>query len=132
MKSAEFNKRQGQEIGSLFAAILLGVGIYPLLNDGDIIASAVISSFCLLVVTVLKPSLLSPIYKLWMLLAKYLHKIVTPLVLGLIFFVIFTPIGFLMRVAGKDLLCIGNRFRSNGNYWRQRPKDIQLDMTKQF
>ncbi len=53
-------------------------------------------------VTFIAPSLLTPFNRWWMALAALLHRVVSPVVLGLMFFAILTPVAFLMRLAGRD------------------------------
>jgi hypothetical protein len=69
----------------------------------------------------LRPTLLSKLNRAWTRLGVVMHKIVTPLVLGLVFFLIVTPIALLMRLSGQRP--IGLEFRSNASsYWTKRDK----------
>jgi hypothetical protein len=69
----------------------------------------------------LRPTLLSKLNRAWTQLGVVMHKIVTPLVLGLVFFLIVTPIALLMRLSGQRP--IGLEFRSNASsYWTKRDK----------
>jgi hypothetical protein len=62
---------------------------------------------------------LSPLNRLWLRFGLLLHKIVSPLVLGIMFFLVITPIGLLMRAVGKDLLRLKFDKRSS-SYWIER------------
>ncbi len=77
--------------------------------------------FCL--ITFFKADILRPLNKLWMSIGLVLGMIVSPIVMGFIFFVIFTPIGILMRFFGRDELLL--RFKKKSSYWTKRNDDIQ-------
>jgi len=70
-------------------------------------------------VTLLRPGLLAPLNRAWMALAALLHRIVSPIVLGILYFVVITPVALIMRVAGRDAL--HRRFDpSSTSYWTMR------------
>lgn len=72
-----------------------------------------------LLVTLVVPSWLVPFNRAWMALAGLLHRIVSPLVLGLIFYGMFTPIAWGMRLAGRDIM--KRRFEPQSTtYWQER------------
>ena len=76
-------------------------------------------SLVFLVLALLIPQALAPLNWLWTRFGLLLHKIVSPVVLGLLFFLVFTPIGIMMRVFGSDPLRL--RFDSNApSYWIER------------
>jgi len=73
------------------------------------------------VVAWLWPTLLSKLNHAWTRLSMVMHKIVTPLVLGLVFFLIVTPIALVMRLSGQRPIAL--EFRSNAtSYWTKRDK----------
>jgi hypothetical protein len=90
-------------------------------------AAAVFGSLALL-----WPRLLSPLNRVWFWFGLALHKVVNPLVMGVLFFVVITPIGLLMRLAGKRPL--GLRFEPDtSSYWVTRGSALQPGpMTKQY
>jgi hypothetical protein len=81
----------------------------------------------------LTPQLLRPINLVWLKFGLLLHKIVNPLVMGLLFYVVFTPMGFIMRLAGKDLLSL-KRDSAAPSYWtpRQTTGEVEASMKNQF
>jgi hypothetical protein len=86
-----------------------------------------------LAIAVFAAPLLGPLNRAWRRLALLLSKIMTPLVMGLLFFVVLTPIGIVMRLAGNDPLRL--RFeRDRPSYWLDRPAptERQYSMTRQF
>lgn len=86
-----------------------------------------------LVIAYTYPKVLAPLNFLWMKFGLLLHKIVTPIVLGLLFFVTITPIGLLARACGKDFLRL-RLDRDTRSYWidREPPGPPPQSMTKQF
>jgi len=81
----------------------------------------------------LTPKLLRPLNLVWLKLGLLLHKIVNPIVMGLLFFVVFTPMGFIMRLAGKDPLKL-KRDSAASTYWspREPSSGIEPSMKNQF
>ncbi|HET7362985.1 MAG TPA: SxtJ family membrane protein [Burkholderiales bacterium] len=71
------------------------------------------------VVTVTRAQLLAPLKRAWMKLAELLNRVVSPVVMAVIFFVIFTPVALVMRAMGRDALC--RRYEPQApTYWKQR------------
>jgi len=119
--------------GLVFAVVFALLGLWPLLGGAGprIWALAVAASFVL--PALLRPGLLAPMNRLWLKLGLLLHRIVTPLVMGLIFYTTVTPIGLAMRLAGKDPL--GRRFEAGRtSYWieREPPGPAPETMKRQF
>ena len=82
----------------------------------------------------LTPQVLRPINLVWLKFGLLLHKIVNPIVTGLLFFVVFTPMGFIMRhLAGKDLLSL-KLDKGASSYWtpRQTTSEVEASMKNQF
>lgn len=133
MKRSDIKKQTGQEIGVLFGTVFLIIGLYPVVNDSPVFIESLYVSLFLLVLAVLKPGLLAPLYTLWMKLAHILGLVVTPVVMGLLFLVIFVPMALLLKLFKKDILRIGPSWKNNHKtYWRPRSKELPCDMNKQF
>jgi hypothetical protein len=79
------------------------------------------------------PGVLAPLNKLWLKFGLLLYKVMNPLVLGLLFFITITPIGFIMRLFGKDFLRL-RMDRQAPSYWidRQPPGPPPQSMKNQF
>ena len=90
-------------------------------------AFAAISTFFFLV-TLVKTDLLLPFNKLWMRFGLLLGMIISPIVLGTIFFGIFAPVSFLMRLYGRDELQL--KFKEKTTHWISCDKKIQADSFK--
>lgn len=93
-----------RHFGALFTivfAVLAGINYY---RGGHAYLWLVGASAVIGVVTLVRPQLLRPFNALWMRFAALLHRIVSPLVLGAIFYVILTPVGVLQRITGRDTM----------------------------
>jgi hypothetical protein len=75
-------------------------------------------SIAILLVTTTKPDLLLPLNKLWALIGFLCGRVVSPLVLGILYFLLFTPIALILRITGRDELRLKRNDR--GSYWRER------------
>ena len=125
MKKKENNK----EFGILFFIVFLIIGLWPLLNNSSIRIWALIVALLFLVLGILNLKILTPLKKGWIKFGELLGKIISPIIMGLIFFLIITPIGLFMRLIGKDLLNL--KYNNDQSYWTKRSKDINT-MKKQF
>ena len=86
-------------------------------------------SFIFLFLGLINSKLLTPLNKIWLKLGEFLGKIVAPIVMGIVYFLVLTPIGLLMKALGKDLLQI--KFSKQKSYWLKREKNIGT-MKRQF
>ncbi len=119
-----------RSFGILFFIVFFITSLWPLISRGDIIYWALIASLIFLVLGVLNSKFLTPLNKLWIKFGIFLGAIVSPIVMGIIYFIVLTPIGALMRFLGKDLLRI-NKSKSLTTYWINRDKQKNT-MKKQF
>jgi hypothetical protein len=123
-------KRSSEKsFGILFSIVFLLIAIWPLLEDNTIRFWALSISFIFFVLAYLKQELLKPLNVGWIKLGESLGKIVAPVVMALIYFFILTPLSFIIKIFGKDLLKI--KFSKNNSYWIKREKNI-TSMDKQF
>ncbi len=119
--------------GVVFAVVFLVIAAWPLLFDAAIRWWAIALSAAFGLVAMLKPALLAGLNRQWMKLGILLGKIVSPVALGLLFYGVMTPIGILVRIAGKDPLRL--KFDRNADsYWipREPPGPPPDSMTNQF
>ena len=91
--------------------------------------SSIAVAFIFLVITLVKNEILLPLNKLWMLLGLLLGMIVSPIVLGVIFFGLFTPIAFFMKLCGRDELQL--KFNKKPSHWISRSEPIKPESFKQ-
>ena len=122
-----------RSFGFVFAVFFALVGLYPLFFGGAVRAWSLGAAGAFLLVAVTIPRMLHPLNVLWMKFGSVLHRIVSPIVLGLLFFVTITPMAVLMRWMGKDPLRL--RFdRGAESYWipRDPPGPPPETMKNQF
>ena len=107
-----------RSFGIIFFLVFLIIAIYPLINGGEIRKWSLIISVIFLILGLLNSKILNPLNKLWFKFGIILGKIISPLVMGIIFFLVVTPIGLLMRLLNKDLLNL--KFNNNSSYWIEK------------
>ena len=125
MKHNENNK----SFGILFFIVFLLIAIWPVIDSGSIRFWSVAISLIFLILGILNSTILTPLKKGWIKLGEILGKVIAPIVMGFVYFIIITPIGLLMRLLGKDLLNI--KYNKNKSYWIKRTKNINT-MKRQF
>ena len=118
-----------RNFGLFFSAIFFLIGLWPLLSASPLRLWSISLAVVLLALALARPRLLKPLNYSWLKLGEILGKIIVPIIMGLLFFIILTPISFFVRVLGKDLLRL--KFSKNNTYWIKREKNITT-MNKQF
>ena len=115
--------------GIVFFIVFFLISIYPLIYGKKLIIWSLIISFVFLLLALFKPGLLAPLNKLWFRFGILLGKVISPLLMGIIFFCMVTPIGFLMKILKKDLLNL--KFNRDKTYWIEN-KGPKSKMKNQF
>jgi hypothetical protein len=118
-----------RSFGIVFFIVFLLIALYPLIYSGEIRVWSAIISLILLALGVLNSKILTPLNKLWFKFGIFLSKIISPLIMGIIFFLVVTPIGLIMRIFGKDVLNL--KYNKNQSYWIEK-KDPKSKMKNQF
>jgi hypothetical protein len=114
--------------GILFFILFLIIGLYPLKSGGTTRIWSLVLSSAFLIITIVRPNLLTFLNRLWIQFGILLGKIISPLVMGLVFFFVVTPIGILVRMLKKDVMGLK---RGAPSYWINR-EDKAQSMKKQF
>ena len=123
-------KSSNKSFGILFFLVFLGLGLWPLTNDNSPNIYLIIISTIFLILGLLNSKLLSPLNSFWIKFGELLGKMIAPVVMVIIYFLILTPISLIVRLFGKDLL--GLKFSKQlKTYWMKRKKDLG-SMDKQF
>ena len=125
MKYEDSNK----SFGILFFIVFLLIATWPVLDAGSVRVWALSISIIFLALGIINSKILTPLKKVWIKLGEILGKVIAPIVMGIIYFVIITPIGILIRLFGKDLLNV--KYNKNKSYWIKREKKINT-MKRQF
>ena len=107
-----------RSFGIVFFVVFLLITIYPLTHGGDIRIWSATISFVFLVLGLFNSKILTPLNKLWFKLGILLGKIISPIIMGIIFFLVVTPIGIMMRIFGKDVLNL--KYNKNQSYWIEK------------
>ena len=118
-----------RNFGIVFFIVFLIIALWPVLKQNEIRIWSLIISFIFFVLGLINSKLLTPLNKLWFKFGILLGKFVSPLIMGIIFFLVVTPIGFIMRLLGNDILNL--KFNKNKSYWIKKngPKS---KMSNQF
>jgi hypothetical protein len=121
-------KKNNITFGIIFFIFFLIIGLYPLVSSELIRIWSIILSLVFLIITIIKPNLFTFLNKLWIKFGILLGKIISPIVMGLVFFFVVTPIGIFVKVLKKDVMSLK---RGASSYWINREDKIQ-SMKKQF
>tara|TARA_Y100000591_G_C21450207_1_gene505722 strand:+ start:207 stop:587 length:381 start_codon:yes stop_codon:yes gene_type:complete len=123
-------KTSNKSFGILFFFIFLGFGLWPITNENSPTIYLIIISIIFLILGLLNSKILSPLNSFWIKFGELLGKIIAPVIMAIIYFIILTPISIIVRLFGKDLLSL--KFTKQiKTYWIKRTKDLN-SMNKQF
>ena len=118
-----------RSFGILFSIVFAIIAFWPIINGNPLRLWLIPVSVIFLVLGLLNSKLLNPLNVVWVKFGELLGRLIAPIVMALIYFIIITPIGLFMRLIGKDLLNI--KFSQANTYWIKREKKIS-SMKKQF
>ena len=107
-----------RSFGIVFFVVFLLIALYPITYSEDIRIWSLIISLIFLILGFLRSKILTPFNKRWFKFGLFLGKIVSPLIMGVIFFFVVTPIGLIMRMLGKDVLNL--KQNKNKSYWIEK------------
>ena len=118
-----------KSFGIVFFIVFLLIALYPLINNEDLRFWSLTISLVFLVLGLINSKILTPLNKIWFKFGILLGRIISPLIMGLIFFLVVTPIGFIMRMIGKDLLNL--KYNDKKSYWIEKT-ETKSKMKDQF
>ncbi len=104
-----------KNFGLVFFFFFLVISFYPLINDKEIRIWSIFVAIFFLILGVLNSPILTPLNKIWYKFGIILGKVISPLIMGVIFFLIVTPTGIFMRILKKDLLNL--KYNNKSSYW---------------
>lgn len=104
-----------KSFGIVFFGVFFIIALYPLIYDNQIRVWALFISLFFLVLGLKNSKLLNPLNKIWFRFGMLLGKIISPLVMSVIFFTVVTPISVIMKILKKDLLRL--KFNDSETYW---------------
>lgn len=129
----EVRRASDRSFGLVFAAAFLAVALFPLVHGREARWWAVGLSLAFLAVGLMRPALLAPLNRLWFRFGVLLGRVTNPLVMGVVFFLVITPMAVIMRLRRKDPLRL-HIDRAARSYWIERvpPGPAPASMTNQF
>jgi len=130
MEKVSVKISSNRSFGLLFFIVFLAISLWPLKSQEDLRLWAFILALIFFVLGILNSKFLTPLNKLWMKFGIFLGSIISPFVMGVVFFMVVTPVGLIMRSLGKDLLRI-KKSKSASTYWIDREKQNNT-MKRQF
>jgi hypothetical protein len=129
MNSDKIKISSNKSFGIVFFIFFLIISIYPLLQDGSFRIWSFIISLIFLILGLLNSKILSPLNKIWFKFGIMLGNFVSPIIMGLVFFLVVTPTSLLVKIFGKDLLSL--KKNNNKTYWIEKT-GIKSKMKNQF
>ena len=129
MKNNNLKIGTNKSFGIVFFIFFLTVSVFPLFKDGNIRIWSLMIAIIFLVLGMLNSRILTPLNKIWFKFGILLGSFVSPIVMGVVFFVIVTPTSLFMRILGKNLLNL--KKDNKKTYWIEKSK-IKSKMKNQF
>ena len=130
LNNKKIEKSTNRSFGLVFFIVFLIIGLWPLANGSSVRFWSLIIALIFLFLGILNSKILTPLNVLWAKFGELLGIVIAPIVMGIIFFLVVTPTGLIMRMFGKDLL--RNKFQiNNESYWIKKEKN-KSSMKKQF
>ena len=118
-----------RSFGIVFFVVFLFIALYPLIYSGQVIKWSLVISLIFLLLGLINSKILTPVNKIWFKFGIFLGNIISPIIMAIVFFLIVTPIGLIMRVLRKDLLNL--KFNTKKSYWIEK-KGPKSKMKNQF
>ena len=118
MKNTEIKIGSNKSFGIVFFIVFLLIAIYPLINNGELRIWSLVVAIIFLILGLINSKILTPLNKLWFKFGLLLGKVISPLIMGIIFFLVVTPTALIMRIIGKDLLNL--KFNNKKSYWIEK------------
>ena len=114
----ELKPGSNKSFGIVFFIVFILITLYPLTYGGEIRIWSLLISIIFLISGLLNSKILTPLNKIWFKFGIFLGKIVSPIVMGVVFFMVVTPIGLIMRLLKKDVL--GLKYNKDKSYWIEK------------
>jgi|TARA_B100000959_G_scaffold257497_1_gene291660 predicted membrane protein len=118
-----------RSFGIVFFVVFLSIGLWPILTDNQLRIWSIVISLIFLILGVFNSKILTPLNKVWFRFGIFLGNFVAPIIMGIVFFLVVTPTGLIMKLFRKDLINL--RKNNSDTYWIEK-KDIKSSMKNQF
>ena len=130
LNNSKIKINSNRSFGIVFFFVFVIVSLWPLINENSLRVWSIFVAIIFLILGLMNSKLLTPLNILWFKFGKLLGYIVSPIVMGFVFFVVITPTGLIMKIIGKDLL--NNKYNNKiKSYWINRGK-LKSTMKQQF
>ena len=118
-----------RSFGAVFFVVFLLIGLWPILKGNEIRIWSIVISLIFLILGILNSKILTPFNKVWFRFGIFLGNFISPIIMGIVFFLVVTPTGLIMKLFRKDLINL--RKNNSSTYWIEK-KDIKSSMKNQF
>ena len=118
-----------RSFGIVFFVVFLLIGLWPILKGNELRIWAIVISLIFLILGILNSKILTPFNKVWFRFGIFLGNFISPIIMGIVFFLVVTPTGLIMKLFRKDLINL--RKNNSSTYWIEK-KDIKSSMKNQF
>ena len=118
-----------RSFGIVFFVVFLLIGLWPILNGNEIRIWSIVISLIFFILGILNSKILTPFNKVWFRFGIFLGNFISPIIMGIVFFLVVTPTGLIMKLFRKDLINL--RKNNSSTYWIEK-KDIKSSMKNQF
>ena len=125
----ELKKSSNRSFGIVFFIVFLIFSLWPILKGNDLKIEFLFIALFFLLLGLINSSILTPLNILWIKFGFFLGNIVSPVVMGIIYFGLITPISFLLKIFNKDVLSL--KKNTQKTYWKKRENEIS-NMRNQF
>jgi len=130
LNNSKIKISSNRSFGIVFFFVFVIVSLWPLTNENSLRVWSIFVAIIFLILGLMNSKLLTPLNILWAKFGKLLGFIIAPIVMGIVFFVVITPTGLIMKLIGKDLL--NNKYDNKiKSYWINRGK-LKSTMKQQF
>ena len=130
LNNSKIKINSNRSFGIVFFFVFVIVSLWPLANENSLRVWSIFVAIIFLILGLMNSKLLTPLNILWFKFGKLLGFIIAPIVMGIVFFVVITPTGLIMKIIGKDLL--NNKYNNKiKSYWINRGK-LKSTMKQQF
>ena len=116
--NSQISKSSNKSFGIVFFIVFLIIAFYPLFYEGSLRIWSLIISIIFLILGLTNSKVLTPLNNIWISFGIILGKVISPLIMGIIFFFVVTPIALIMKVLGKDVLNL--KYNNNQSYWIEK------------
>ena len=125
----KFKMPTNRNFGIVFFIVFLLIGLFPLIQNKEPRVWSLVISIIFLILGILNSKILTPLNKFWMKFGLFLGNLISPIVMGIIYFGVITPTGIIMRILKKDILSL--KKKNKKTYWLEKD-NTNNNMRNQF